>query len=134
MIHWREVSVKPLLGFTFFPLTEMVRAKIARPSNRSMITNQTRGDIMIASKKPGFKIEGVMKKHGFGMATLCKIPKEDPKAQSSGDDAKCQRGVTGQHAEIKYFSIKLIKWIIVRTEKSEIMLDKIPSKDICNCR
>ena len=54
---------------------------MATPSKRTRITNQTKEDIKKDSKKPGFKIEDAMKKHGLGMSTLYKILKEDPKPE-----------------------------------------------------
>ena len=86
---------------------------MATPSKRTRITNQTKEDIKKDSKKPGFKIEDAMKKHGLGMSTLYRILKEEPKTQSSRDDAKCVKGVTVTHAELEK---RLVKWI-VRTEK-----------------
>ena len=74
---------------------------MATPSKRTRITNQTKEDIKKDSKKPGFKIEDAMKKHGLGMSTLYRILKEEPKTQSSRDDAKCVKGVTAPHAELE---------------------------------
>ena len=92
---------------------------MATPSKRTRITNQTKEDIKKDSKKPGFKIEDAMKKHGLGMSTLYRILKEEPKTQSSRDDAKCVKGVTVPHAELEK---RLIQWV-VRTEKSGVMVD-----------
>ena len=50
---------------------------MATPSKRTRITNQTKEDIKKDSKKPGFKIEDAMKKHGLGMSTLYRILKEE---------------------------------------------------------
>ena len=97
---------------------------MATPSKRTRITNQTKEDIKKDSKKPGFKIEDAMKKHGLGMSTLYRILKEEPKTQSSRDVAKCVKGVTVTHAELEK---RLVKWI-VRTEKSWWMA--ISSRDV----
>ena len=50
---------------------------MATPSKRTRLSNKAKLDIVIASKKPGFKYEDIAKQYGLGLSTVYKILKEE---------------------------------------------------------
>ena len=86
---------------------------------RNRITYKTRQEIILASKKPGFKIEEAVKQYGLGLSTLYKIVKEDGNFNCKREDVKCLKKMPDSQAELEK---RLLRWII-SNEKSCVMLD-----------
>ena len=57
-------------------MTATDNSKMSSTPKRTRITYKKRQEIVLASKKPGFKIEDAAKEYGLGVSTLYNIVKE----------------------------------------------------------
>ena len=72
-------------------MTATDNSKMSSTPKRTRITYKKRQEILLASKKPGFKIEDAVKEYGLGVSTLYKIVKEHEGGHGPREDVKCKR-------------------------------------------
>ena len=102
---------------------------MATPSKRTRLSNKAKLDIVIASKKPGFKSEDIAKQYGLGLLTVHKILKEEgkngqcssprDKSRDKSDQTKTNRALPDSQIELEK---RLFQWIL-STEKSGLLVD-----------
>ena len=100
-------------------MTATDNSKMSSTPKRTRRTYKKRQEILLASKKPGFKIEDAAKEYGLGVSTLYKIVKEHEGGHGPREDVKCKRTLPDLQVELEK---RLIQWII-STEKRGVMVD-----------
>ena len=90
-------------------MTATDNSKMSSTPKRTRITYKKRQEIVLASKKPGFKIEDAAKEYGLGVSTLYKIVKEHEGGHGPREDVKCKKYSMSNLYEQSTPSRKLIK-------------------------